>query len=52
MKTAQELYSEPFVIIRAISDKPSETEFEDYRTFEPRAAALCAAIVEHMVKSS
>jgi len=42
----------PFVIIRAISDKPSETETEDYQTFEPRAAALCAALVEYMVKSA
>ena len=40
----------PFVIIRAISDKPSETEIVDYKTFEPYAAELCAAIVEHMVE--
>ena len=40
----------PFVVIRAISDKPSETEIVDYKTFEPYAAELCAAIVEHMVE--
>ena len=42
----------PFVIIRAISDKPSETEASEYHTFEPRAAQLCASIVEHMVESA
>jgi adenosylhomocysteine nucleosidase len=41
----------PFVIIRAISDKPNETALEDYRTFEPQAAKLCAAIVECIMKS-
>ena len=41
----------PFVVIRAISDKPSETAVEEYRDFEPKAAKLCASIVEHMVRS-
>lgn len=40
----------PFVVIRAISDKPSETEIVDYKEFEPQAAKLCAGIVEHMVE--
>ena len=40
----------PFVIIRAISDKPDETKFEDYRVFEPKAAKLCASIVERMIE--
>ena len=40
----------PFVVIRAISDKPSETEVVDYKAFEAEAAARCAAIVEHMVE--
>ena len=39
----------PFVVIRAISDKPDETEFVDYTVFEAQAAARCAQIVEHMV---
>lgn len=41
----------PFVIIRAISDKPGESGVEDYQTFESRAAQLCATLVEHMVGS-
>ena len=39
----------PFVVIRAISDKPSETAIVDYKAFEAKAAKLCAAIVENMV---
>ena len=39
----------PFVIIRAISDKPDETVFVDYKVFEAEAAARCAKIVEYMV---
>ena len=39
----------PFVVIRAISDKSSETEIEEYHDFEPKAAKLCASIVEHTV---
>lgn len=41
----------PFVIIRAISDKPDETKFEDYQSFEPKAAKLCASIVHYMIES-
>lgn len=41
----------PFVVIRAISDSPTETEIIDYKTFEPMAAKMCAEIVEHMMKS-
>ena len=40
----------PFVVIRAISDKPDETEIEDYKTFEGKAAKRCAAIVEYMLQ--
>lgn len=39
----------PFVVIRAISDKPGGTELVDYQAFEAEAAAHCAAIVRHMV---
>lgn len=39
----------PFVIIRAISDKPDETVLVDYKVFEAEAAARCARIVEYMV---
>ena len=41
----------PFVVIRAISDKPSETEPVDYTVFEAQAAARCAAIVRYMVEN-
>ena len=41
----------PFVVIRAISDKPSDTSVEEYHDFEHEAAKLCAAIVEDMVAS-
>ena len=40
----------PFVIIRAISDKPDETAFVDYKVFEAQAAARCAAIVRYMIE--
>ena len=40
----------PFVVIRAISDKPDETEIVDYKTFEAQAAARCAEIVKYMVE--
>ena len=40
----------PYVIIRAISDKPDETEFVEYSVFEAEAAAHCAHIVEYMVE--
>ena len=45
------LNNTPFVIIRAISDKPNETEFVDYKVFEAQAAARCAKIVRYMIKS-
>lgn len=41
----------PFVVIRAISDKPDETEFVDYTVFEAQAAERCANIVRYMVKN-
>ena len=40
----------PFVVIRAISDKPDETQVEEYHEFESKAAMLCAALVEYMVE--
>ena len=40
----------PYVEIRAISDKPDETEFVEYSVFEAEAAAHCAHIVEYMVE--
>lgn len=44
------LNNTPFVVIRAISGKPDETEFVDYKVFEAQAAARCAQIVQYMVK--
>ena len=40
----------PFVVIRCISDKPNETGADEYRDFEPKAAKLCASLVERMVE--
>lgn len=40
----------PFVVIRAISDKPDETEIVEYQTFEAEAAARCAGIVQYMIE--
>lgn len=45
------LNNTPFVVIRAISDKPDETEFVDYKVFEAESAARCATIVQYMVKN-
>ena len=45
------LNNTPFVVIRAISDKPDETEIVDYQTFEAKAAARCAKIVRYMVEN-
>ncbi|MBQ6499254.1 MAG: 5'-methylthioadenosine/adenosylhomocysteine nucleosidase [Ruminococcus sp.] len=45
------LNNKPFVIIRAISDKPDETEIVEYKTFEAKAAERCAKIVKSMVAS-
>lgn len=40
----------PFVIVRAISDKPgTEGQAEDYAAFERASAHRCARIVAHMV---
>lgn len=39
----------PFVIVRAISDKPDETEFVDYTVFEAEAAVTCASVTLHMI---
>lgn len=43
------LNNTPFVVIRAISDKPDETEIVEYKVFEAKAAARCAEIVRYMV---
>ena len=39
----------PFVIIRAVSDKVDETEAVEYKEFEPKAAAISAETVIHML---
>ena len=44
------LNNTPFVVIRAISDKPDETEFVEYVVFEAEAAARCAEVVQYMVE--
>ena len=44
------LHRTPFVVVRAISDKPDETVLVDYQVFEAEAAAACARIVRHMVE--
>ncbi|MBQ6067542.1 MAG: 5'-methylthioadenosine/adenosylhomocysteine nucleosidase [Clostridia bacterium] len=41
----------PYVVIRAISDKPDETEIVEYKDFEAKAAVHCAEIVQHMVEN-
>ena len=46
------LNNTPFVVIRAISDKPDETEIVDYKVFEAESAARCANIVRYMVENS
>lgn len=45
------LNNTPYVVIRAISDKPDETEIVDYKQFETKAAERCAKIVEYMIKT-
>ena len=45
------LNSTPFVIIRAISDKPDGSEFVEYHVFAEAAAKNCAGIVQYMVKN-
>ena len=44
------LNNTPYVVIRAISDKPDETEIVEYQEFEAKAAANCAKIVQYMVE--
>ena len=44
------LNSTPFVIIRAISDKPDGAGAVDFNEFQAEAAARCAAIVQYMVE--
>lgn len=41
----------PYVIIRAISDKPDNSQAVDYYVFEPQAAARGARIVLKMIES-
>ena len=41
----------PYVVIRAISDKPDGAGAADYQAFEAQAAARCASIVEYMVEN-
>lgn len=41
----------PFVVMRAISDKPDETEIVEYKVFEEKAAQRCAKIVRYMVEN-
>ncbi|MBR1738451.1 MAG: 5'-methylthioadenosine/adenosylhomocysteine nucleosidase [Firmicutes bacterium] len=41
----------PFVVIRAISDKPDGAGAADYEEFEAKAAANCANIVRYMVEN-
>lgn len=45
------LNNTPFVVIRAISDKPDETQIVEYKEFEAAAAAHCAKIVQYMVEN-
>ncbi len=43
----------PFVVVRAISDKPGTAEqVVDYNTFEAKAAKDCAAIVARMLRQA
>ena len=44
------LNNTPYVVIRAISDKPDETEIVEYKEFEAKAAANCAKIVQYMLE--
>ncbi|MBQ2117575.1 MAG: 5'-methylthioadenosine/adenosylhomocysteine nucleosidase [Clostridia bacterium] len=42
----------PFVVIRAVSDKPDGSGSVEYSVFEAQAAARCAGIVRYMVEHS
>ena len=44
------LYDTPFVILRAISDKPDGSSSVDYESFKSESGARCAEIVETMVE--
>lgn len=44
------LNNTPFVVIRAISDKPDGSEAVEYQTFEAEAAKHCAKIVQYLVE--
>ena len=41
----------PFVVIRAISDKNDGSQSVEYETFQEKAAADCARIVQYMVEN-
>ncbi len=43
------LNSTPFVVIRAISDKPDGSSNVEFETFKEEAAERCAAIVRYMI---
>lgn len=42
----------PFVIIRAISDKPDGTGVDDFNEFKAESAARCANIVKYMLENT
>ena len=44
------LNNTPFVIIRAISDKPDGSGAVDFDTFKAEAAQRCAAIVKAVIE--
>ncbi|MEE3492562.1 hypothetical protein [Ruminococcus sp.] len=50
-KTESNEKKEIIVIMRAISDKPDETEIVEYKVFEEQAAKRCAKIVRYMVEN-
>ena len=50
-KTESNEKKEIIVIMRAISDKPDETEIVEYKGFEEQAAKRCAKIVRYMVEN-
>ena len=42
----------PFVILRAISDKADDSAYEDYPTFEKKAAQHCINLVEKLLEKA
>ena len=50
-KTESNEKKEIIVIMRAISDKPDETEIVEYKVFEEQAAKRCAKIVRYMAEN-